>query len=938
MNFQRKRVAAALACVLGATGTAAVTEALAQAPDIRVDVTGSSIRRVEAEGALPVTIVSKDDIARIGATNTEQLLQSVSAISTMEATQLATGAGLSTYGEANISLRGLGPQRTLILVNGRRLAPFAGSATGSTVNVNSIPIAAIERIEVLRDGASAVYGADAIAGVVNFILTKDYTGAEVGGTYGQSTRSGGGENTEVHAVAGWGNLDKDRFNVTVSASYQKEDALYAKDRNFAKTGNVYPWLVSGATGQGNIQGAYIPGNGQPFTPEQEATRAVPGFGNPGTSYGNPLAATNQCEAVNQFLNPTPTGAGGGKPGGYPYCAFDSSAFLNLLPEREAYNFSGNFAFNLTKDIQFFADGLYSKQTVTNIIQPSPLRRDFMQSDQAFYDRGIDPALLIFPNNPNYQLAANYLNSIGQGSIVGQPLAITSRVFDFGLRGTEDEAEQWRAVAGLRGNWMKQDWEVAYTHNENKVEGKTISGYFSQAEYAKVLNSSNVWNPWSLTQDPALVSALAAANYVGPTLNAKAKSDSFDSKISGDVLQLPAGAMSYAMGYQWRKEQIDLQPSPALGSGDIAGLGGATPPMNKDRTVNAIFGEVLIPIIKDLEGNAAIRYDDYNDVGATTNYFVNLRWQPVRQLLLRTAYGTGFRAPTLLDLYQPQVFGTTEQFQDPLTGQANLQVNAFSGGNPNLKPETSEQWSVGFVWQPVRQFSFGVDWWQVKLEDIISTPSAQEVVSGFRNGDPTYANSVRLTSSGDIADIDTFIVNAGKAKVEGYDVNSTYRDSFPWGEVGLNFSGTYIDKFNQTSPGGVEHHKVATLVADAEGNPVIGAADFGGVVLRWKHVLTATYGYRDWAFSLTQNYYSGYETGHRQLDDERNFIGGQSIFDLQIAYTGIKNLRLALGVKNLFDRDPPIYVPVSNQFQAGYDVSLYDPRARFIYGSVNWKFW
>jgi iron complex outermembrane receptor protein len=932
MNFQRKRVAAALACVLGAAGTATVTEALAQAPDIRVDVTGSSIRRVEAEGALPVTIVTKDDIARIGATNTEQLLQSVSAISTMEATQLATGAGLSTYGEANISLRGLGAQRTLILVNGRRLVEFAGSFVGGTVNVNSIPISAIERIEVLRDGASAVYGADAIAGVVNFILTKDYTGAEVGATYGAPTRSGDGENVEAHVVAGWGNLDKDRFNLTVSGSYQKEEALWANQRNFAKTGNVYPWLVSGATGQGNIQGSYTPGNGQPFTPAEEGTRAGPGFGNPGTSFGNPLAATNQCEQINMFLNPTPTTKDA------PYCAFDSSAFLNLLPEREAYNFSGNFVFKLTNDIQFFADGLYSKQKVTNIIQPSPLRRDFMQSDQAFFDRGIDPVLLIFPNNPNYQLAANYLNSIGQGSIVGQPLAITARVFDFGLRGTEDESEQWRGVAGLRGNWMKQDWEVAYMHNESKVEGKTISGYFSQAEYAKVLNSSNNWNPWTLTQDPALVSALAAANYVGPTLNGTAKSDSFDAKMSGDVWQLPAGPLSYAVGYQWTKGKIDLQPSAALGSGDIAGLGGATPPLAVDRTVNAIFGELLIPIIKDLEGNAAIRYDDYNDVGSTTNYFLNLRWQPVKSLLLRTAYGTGFRAPTLLDLYQPQVFGTTEQFSDPLTGQENLQVNAFSGGNPNLKPETSEQWSVGFVWQPVRQFSFGVDWWQVKLEDIISTPGAQEVVSGFRNGDPTYANSVRLTPSGDIDTIDTFIVNAGKAKVEGYDINSTYRDSFPWGEVGLNFQGTYIDKFNQTSPGGVEHHKVATLVADAEGNPVIGADVVGGVVLRWKHVLTATYGYRDWAFSLTQNYYSGYETGHRQIDDERNFIGGQSIFDLQIAYTGIKNLRLALGVKNLFDRDPPIYVPVSNQFQAGYDVSLYDPRARFIYGSVNWKFW
>lgn len=938
MNFQRKRVATALACLVGATGTASMTGALAQAPDIRVDVTGTSIRRVEAEGALPVTVVTKEEIARIGAVNTEQLLQTVSAISTMNATQLATGAGLSTYGQASISMRGLGSFRTLVLVNGRRLAPFAGD-DGASVNVNSIPIAAIERVEVLRDGASAVYGSDAIAGVVNFILTKDYTGFEAGATYGQSTRSGGGENTEVHAVAGWGNLDKDRFNVTISASYQKEEALFAKDRNFARTGNIFPWLVSGATGQGNIEGGYTPGTRQPGEPFSETGVPLPGFGSsPATGYGNPLAAQGRCEEINMFLNPDPTRPSGGKPGGYPFCAFDSSAFLNLLPEREAYNFSGNFTFNLTKDIQFFADGLYSQQTVTNEIQPSPARRSFFQTDALFGTRGIDPALLIFPSNPNYQIAANYLNSIGQGQIVGQPLAITARVFDFGQRTTEDEAEQWRAVAGFRGNWMKQDWEVAYTHNENKVEGKTTAGYFSQTEYARIVQNSNVWNPWSLTQDPSFTSQLPAANYVGPTLNSKAKSDAFDAKMSGEVFQLPAGPMSYAAGYQWRKENINAQPSAALGTGDIAGLGGSLPPLDKDRTVNAVFGEILVPIIKDLEGNAAIRYDDYNDVGSTTNYFLNLRWQPIRQVLLRTAYGTGFRAPTLLDLYQPVTLGSSAQFSDPVTGQENLQVNEFTGGNPRLKPETSEQWSVGVIWQPVRQFSIGVDWWRVKLDDIIATPSTQEVVSGFRAGDATYANSVTLNASGEIETVSTVTVNSGKATVEGFDVNFAYRDSFPWGEVGLAMQGTYIDKFDQTSPGGVVNHKVATLVADLAGNPVIGAADTGGVVLRWKHVLTASYGYRDWAFSLTQNYYSGYETGHRQLDDERNFIGGQSIFDFQVAYTGIKNLRLALGVKNIFDEDPPIYVPVSNQFQAGYDVSLYDPRARFVYGSINYKFW
>jgi iron complex outermembrane recepter protein len=930
MKFQSKKVAAALACVFGGGGGVFLA-APAVAQDIRVDVTGSSIRRVEAEGALPVTIVTREEIARIGAVNTEQLLQNVSAISTLNATQLATGAGLSTYGQASISMRGLGSFRTLVLVNGRRLAPFAGD-DGASVNVNSIPIAAIERIEVLRDGASAVYGSDAIAGVVNFILTKDYTGAEAGITYGAPTRSGGGENTEVHAVAGFGNLDKDRYNLTIGASYQKERALFSKDRDFAKTGNRFPWLVSGATGQGNIEGAYVPGTGSAAAGNWVEGHTVTGFGtSPGTGYGNPLGAQGRCEDINMFLNPDPTSRG------FPFCAFDSAAFLNLFPEREAYNFSGNFVFKLTPDIQFFADGLYAKQTVTNEIQTSPARRSFFQTDALFQERGIDPALLIFPSNPNYQIAANYLNSIGQGGIVGQPLAITARVFDFGPRTTEDEAEQWRTVAGIRGNWRKQDWELAYTHNENKVEGKTVSGYFSQTEYARIVQNSNVWNPWSLSQDPSFTSQLPAANYVGPTLLAKAKSDAFDARISGDVWQLPAGALAYAAGYQFRKENIDAQPSAALGTGDIAGLGGSVPPLDKERKVNAIFGEVLVPIIKDVEGNAAIRYDDYDDVGSTTNYFLNLRWQPIKQVLLRTAYGTGFRAPTLLDLYQPVTLGSSAQFTDPVTGQANLQVNEFTGGNPALKPEKSDQWSVGVVWQPVRQFSVGVDWWRVKLDDIIATPSTQEVVSGFRNGDATYANSVVLGPDGQIETVNTVTVNSGKATVEGYDINANYRDSFPWGEVGLNLQGTYIDRFDQTSPGGVVSHKVATIV-DQNGDPVIGAADTGGVVLRWKHALTASYGYRNWGFSITQNYYSRYETGLRQIDGERNFIGGQSIFDVQLAYTGIKNLRLALGVRNVFDKDPPIYVPVANQFQSGYDVSLYDPRARFVYGSVNYKFW
>ncbi|MEO5701895.1 MAG: TonB-dependent receptor, partial [Casimicrobiaceae bacterium] len=546
----------------------------------------------------------------------------------------------------------------------------------------------------------------------------------------------------------------------------------------------------------------------------------------------------------------------------------------------------------------------------------------------------DPALLIYPSNPNYQIAADYLNANGFSSIVGQPLAVTSRVFDFGPRTTEDKATQWRTVAGFRGTFARQDYEAAYTRNESEVKGRVIAGFFSLTEFARLVQNSD-YNPFSLQQSAAFNAKLPAAAYVGPTLNGKGKSESLDAKISGEVFKLPAGPLLYAAGVQWRKEELVTSPSPALETGDIAGLGGSVPPVNQTRRDTAFFGELNVPIVPTVEASGQIRYDRYSDVGNTTNYYGSVRWQPTRSVLVRGAYGTGFRAPTLIDLYQPVTLGTSEQFTDPISGQQNLQVNAFSGGNPKLKPETSDQWSIGVVFQPTRQFSVGVDYFNIKLEDIISTPSAQEVVSGFSNGDAAYANSVVLVG-GQIETITTQIVNAGKAKIEGYDINLSYRDDFPFGGLAVTMTGSYVTKFDQTSPGGILFHKVATIV-DGNGDPVIGAADTGGVVLRWKHVLSATLTRGPWAFTATQNFYSGYETGNRQIDGARNFVSSQSIFDAQIAYSGIKNLRLALGVKNLLDRNPPIYVPVSNQFQAGYDASLYDPRARYVYGSINYKF-
>ncbi len=888
----------------------------------KIEITGSSIKRRANQGSLPVQVMTKEEISRSGATSTEQLLASISAISSAGGTTNSTGAGSSTYGLSSISLRGLDSDRTLVLVNGRRVAAFAGGG-GATVNVNSIPLSAIERVEVLKDGASGVYGSDAIAGVVNFILSKNFKGVELGAQAGQSTRDGGGDSEKYSIVAGFGSLDDHGFNITVAGSFEKEDVLKARDREFAKSGNVLPYFTNGATGQGNIEGVWVNGDRHPTL-----------WGtSPASGYGNPAAVGGKCASI-QMFNAGTTSKGG------PYCAYDSAPDVGLVPDRELTNFAANFSAKLGENLSFFGDALWSESVVKQSFQANPIRNSFLVTDSLFGAQGVDAALLMKPTNPNYQIAADYLNSIGAGALVGQTLAVTSRTLGFGGRKGEDKSEQSRFVAGLRGNFASQDFEVAYSVNKSETNSRVTDGYFSQVAYAKIINDTNSWNPWAPDGigNASVLSALKGAAYVGPSLSAESTSDVFDGKISGDLFDLGDRPVQYAAGFQHRKEEYVTRPSAALETGDIAGLGGSVPPVNRDRNVRAFFGEVVVPVLSNLEANLSIRNDRYNDVGSANNYKAALRWNPTRAFMVRASAGTGFRAPTLTDLWQPQSLGTSEQFtyKNPKDGTVNedVQVNSLTGGNPGLRPEESEQSSIGFQFSPNSKFTIGVDLWNVKVEDILSTPSAQETVSGFLKGDSAYAGKVTLDANGDVQSIIQTLANVGSAKVSGVDLDLAYRDSFSFGRIEVALNGTYMSKFDQTSPGGFLSHKVGTIV-EPDGNPVLDA-DEGGVVLRWKHALSANWSTGPWAAGITQNFYKRYQAGN-DLNGDQVHVPSQAIYDLSLAYSGVKGLKLGLGVKNLFDRDPPIFVPVSNQFQYGYDISLYDPRARFVYLNASYKF-
>lgn len=929
--FKKTRICNGLMLAFGGSIVIGALPMGAQAQ--RVEITGSSIKRVETEGALQVQTLTRADIERTGVQSTEQLLRTVSAMASSGQTQSSTGTGLATYGASTISLRGLGQERTLVLVNGQRMAAFSDGTTGAT-NVNNIPLAAIERVEILKDGASAVYGSDALAGVVNFILRKNFQGYEIGGTYGTPTESGGGQQYQANIIAGWGDRPADGWNLTVSGQWSKNQELMGRDRAYSKTDTVLPYYRGGGTPLGSIQGAWLPGGGELNGPVN-----LPGlpFSFTGTGYGNPLAPGGQCGTIN-MVPATNTSAEG-----QPYCAFDTGPFVGLLGATETAALTANFTARLTGTAELYGDAMWSRTKFNSSIQPSPLRHGpgFTATDPQFGALGIDPVLLMSPSNPNYQIASDYLTAQGLGGLVGQPLSITSRVFDYGNRTTEDESTQSRLVGGVRGEFMNQSYDVVAGWNQNKLKGTVTDGFFYQTGLAQATqNPANAWNPWSLTQTPEFQAAAAAAKYVGGTLSGTSNLYTVQGTLSGDVMTLPAGTMQYAAGYQFRRETLKTTPAAALELGDIAGLGGATLPIDANRNINAVFAELNIPIVKNLDAGLAVRFDDYNDVGNTTNWKGNVRWQPMQQLLLRGSYGTGFRAPTLSDLFTPQTPGTSSQINDPVTGQTDFQTTSLTGGNPDLKPETSTQYSLGMVLQPIRSLSVGLDFFNIQVNDTIAQPSDQEIVTNNLNGDPAYANLVvRDPTTQAITLIRQVLANSGKLVVQGYDLDMNYTENLGPGVLSLGLQGTYYTKFDQTTPGGTVFGKVGTTVNGCF-NPVVSSTaglDGYGVVLRYKQYATATWTQGDWATTLGNSYARGYHTDC-DLNDNPTSQDALSLWDLQVAWSGIKGAVLTLGMRNIFDTQPPSpYVANSNQFQNGYDAAQYDPRGRFVYLTGTFRF-
>ncbi len=898
MKFQQKKVATALAYALGAGSAALVAGVPAQAADIRVDVTGSNIKRIEAEGALPVQVIDRQAIEATGAQSVAELLQYVSSNNSGGAVSLANTIGASTNSVQTASLRGLGGQNTLVLLNGKRLTQASGEVQGVYgVNLDSIPFTAIERVEILKDGASAVYGSDAVAGVINFVLRQDFQGIEVTGLYGAPTRSGGGgEKWNGVVTGGWGDLTKDKFNIFGSFYYQDTQPLDQNARSFSKTsanlnegllgvsGNTFPaHITTGGVGSITYPNCY-----------PSVTSASIGLGG-NRCYYDPAAA----DGVQNF-------------GGTETTSVFGSARWQFNPNWQAY---------LT--------GAYNKVLNRFVIQPTPL------SDQIAYgpDGDIPATFLLQPSSPYYPTA----QAIAAG-VNGQPLNLRYRAYALGLRDQQDVNTAWQAVAGVKGTAANWDFDFDFNYSKNENTGSVNGGFAKYSKIMPLLNSGTV-NPFG-PPTAAAQAALDAVQWVGDWNNSSSTGYGVQGKASSDIWQLPAGGLGLAVGFQIGKQELEQAFNPDLQIGDVTGFGGNFLNINAKRNYWGIFGELNIPIVKNLELNAAVRYDDYSDFGATTNPKFSLRWNPIKQVLLRGSYGTAFVAPSLTQAYGAQtsglsVAGLEDPLRCPTTQDTNDCLTQFTlkfGGNPDLKPQTSTQYQFGIVLEPAPGFSASVDYFNLDLKNLFSNGPTTDTILANQG---TYGNLITRgpvqpqypTIPGPITSISQLFINLGEVRIQGLDFNvHGVLPQTSFGRFTFNLDSTYYIKYDVQNLDGTFSGFVSNQFE----------SQTTGVNPRYKQYATLNWTMGPWSATLGNLFQSNYIDVGTDGNDELRRVGSLSLWDLSGYYTGFKNWKLALGVQNLFDTNPP-FTNGRNTFQSGYDPTYYDARARFIYGSVTYSF-
>ncbi|MES2261309.1 MAG: TonB-dependent receptor [Pseudomonadota bacterium] len=818
-------------------------------PMQRVEITGSNIRRTQAETASPVQTLSRADIEKSGKTTVAELMQTL-AVDNQGSVPASFGNGFAS-GASGISLRGLGAASTLVLLNGRRVAPYGLADDGQKVfaDLNIIPAEAVERVEILKDGASAIYGSDAIAGVVNVILRKDYQGTVVHASQGVS-RYRDGHDTRLTVLHGFGDLDSERYNVMASLEYGRRGAVWNRDR-----------AGRDQVGRGDLRD-------YGFSAQETlgGTGAITGVNAAGSSIiGNvrrPVADTNQQNFYSRddqagvgFVRLFPAGACArltshpqGDPGGG--CLIDAEQLYDqVLPKQETWNLFGRAAFQMTPSMQAYAElNLYRSES-TAYTTPSTVS-----------------ASVGYPGGP----VSNAAVSLGAGHpdnpYFGTAARLRYLAADVGPRVSAIDSDFVRAVAGMKGSWMQWDIDTALLYSQNRVSNDQ-NGYLQRDVAFALLNPSvenlaaALRNPayaalppgtyWRIGENAGLNSA-ALYGALSPTISNDAKTHigQIDVKATRDFGQLRGGPLGLAVGGELRHESTELQPTAGTERGNIIGLGYSA--YQGKRRAAALYAELLAPVLKEVELSGALRYDHFSDVGNSYTPKLGLKWTPVRELALRGTFARGFRAPSAAENGRGGLaaFSTAE---DPLRCALGVQVACeaasiaiITSPNPNLSPERSKSYTLGLIWDPAPRTSVSLDFWQIQRKNEINQEQTDAAIAaGHVARDPSTAAAPG--DPGAITAVLASYVNSASSKVRGADLDGRYGFSLgkERGTLTLDAKWTHLFKWLRTEQDGSQRDFAGTH-GNCDVTNCIGTPDD-------RVNLGATWEYNAWRVSAAMNY-------------------------------------------------------------------------------------
>jgi iron complex outermembrane receptor protein len=865
----------------------------ADQPIETVVVTGTLLHREET--ASPVTVVSRDQIEATGLTSTADIIRSLAADSS-GTIPTAFGNGFAA-GSSGVALRGLTVNSTLVLINGRRTAnyPLADDGERGFVDLNTIPLEVVNRVEVLKDGASSLYGADAIGGVVNIILDDTYQGAE-GTVEGGTSQQGGGQMLRLTGTVGDGDLSSDRFNAYINFEYQQDQRVAVGDRDF-------PFNTCDLTAIGGVDSCGTTSIYGKVYPTMEATAGdiTSGQGPFGPSA---VLAPGGCGALGALK------ADGTNPFGGVYCKQNTTLYTDDQPAQERKGVYSKFTVQVNSHMHAFLDASYFQNTVNVDGTPPSIRTGSPINTNAIVLPALLPSGAVNPNDP-YAVA---------GCIEGvNCLDAQIRYFFGDIKGASHyDNHVVRATVGVDGDWSGWTYDSAFVVAHSWLNSE-LDGFLNyDALHDAVVNGTyNFIDPSQNSAD--------LRNTIAPALikTSTTDMDSFDFRVSRDAFQLPGGTSEFGFGAEIRHEATfdpDLNPSNAT-----QGLGAAHTIGN--RNIYAAYAELGMPILTTLQADISGRFDHYSDFGNTFNPKFTLKWTPVPEIALRGTYSRGFRAPSFsengsaaslgfITFTTPDNFQAQHGFDEYSTLPYALGIG--STANPNIRPETSDSFTGGTVLQPFgSNITATIDYYYIHKKNVIAPADTGTALDAYFGGQPVPPGYVIVL---DVPDpnfpaapprpliVQAPYINASSLVTNGLDFAITAGFELAPGLAwNTDLQETHILTYRYSPFPGLTYEYAGTQ------SPYITSSGAG--TPRDRASWTNTFSYEAWSVSGTLYYVSGLKPV--QLDAcgapvncayPVNLKGdGDSFwdFDLTARYQVNDRIMLFGGIDNLFDARPPV---------------------------------